>query len=182
MEIMENTKQDKKKKIFNGIKEWAICIIIAVIATVLINKFLIYKVYIPSTSMVPTINKGDQLFVTRVYNPEKLKTGDIVVFYSRENKDTYIKRLIGCPGDNVKIEKGVVYVNGEKINQDYVVNNDTFSGEYDVPKGKYFFLGDNRPVSKDSRKWVKTPYVDEDDIEAKAVLRVYPFKDFGLLK
>lgn len=179
---MENIKESKKRRIFKEVKDWIICIIIAVIATVLINKFLIYKVYIPSSSMVPTLNKGDQLFVTKVYNPEKLKTGDIVVFYSRENKDTYIKRLIGCPGDNVKIEKGVVYVNDKKINQDYVVyDDDTFSGEYNVPEGKYFFLGDNRPVSNDSRKW-KNPFVDEDDIEGKAVLKVYPFKDFGLLK
>lgn len=179
---MENIKESKKRRIFKEVKDWIICIIIAVIATVLINKFLIYKVYIPSSSMVPTLNKGDQLFVTKVYNPEKLKTGDIVVFYSREFKDTYIKRLIGCPGDNVKIEKGVVYVNGKKINQDYVVyDDDTFSGEYNVPEGKYFFLGDNRPVSNDSRKW-KNPFVDEDDIEGKAVLKVYPFKDFGLLK
>lgn len=179
---MENIKESKKRRIFKEVKDWIICIIIAVIATVLINKFLIYKVYIPSSSMVPTLNKGDQLFVTKVYNPEKLKTGDIVVFYSRENKDTYIKRLIGCPGDNVKIEKGVVYVNDKKINEDYVVYDDeTFSGEYNVPEGKYFFLGDNRPVSNDSRKW-KNPFVDEDDIEGKAVLKVYPFKDFGLLK
>ena len=179
---MENIKESKKRRIFKEVKDWIICIIIAVIATVLINKFLIYKVYIPSSSMVPTLNKGDQLFVTKVYNPEKLKTGDIVVFYSRENKDTYIKRLIGCPGDNVKIEKGVVYVNDKKINEDYVVYDDeTFSGEYNVPQGKYFFLGDNRPVSKDSRKW-DNPFVDEDDIEAKALLKVYPFKDFGLLK
>lgn len=179
---MENIKESKKRRIFKEVKDWIICIIIAVIATVLINKFLIYKVYIPSSSMVPTLNKGDQLFVTKVYNPEKLKTGDIVVFYSRENKDTYIKRLIGCPGDNVKIEKGVVYVNDKKINEDYVVYDDeTFSGEYNVPEGKYFFLGDNRPVSNDSRKW-DNPFVDEDDIEAKALLKVYPFKDFGLLK
>ena len=179
---MENVKQSKKRRIFNEVKDWIICIVVAVIATVLINKFLIYKVYIPSSSMVPTLNKGDQLFVTKVYNPEKLKTGDIVVFYSRENKDTYIKRLIGCPEDNIKIEKGVVYVNDKKINQDYVVYDDeTFSGEYNVPKGKYFFLGDNRPVSNDSRRW-ENPFVDADDIEAKAVLKVYPFKDFGLLK
>ena len=125
--VMENIKESKKRRIFKEVKDWIICIIIAVIATVLINKFLIYKVYIPSSSMVPTLNKGDQLFVTKVYNPEKLKTGDIVVFYSRENKDTYIKRLIGCPGDNVKMEKGVVYVNDKKINQDYVVyDDDTF--------------------------------------------------------
>ncbi len=179
---MENVKESKKRRVFKEVKDWIICIIVAIIATVLINKFLIYKVYIPSSSMVPTLNKEDQLFVTKVYNPEKLKTGDIVVFYSRENKDTYIKRLIGCPGDNVKIEKGVVYVNDKKINQDYVVYDDeTFSGEYNVPEGKYFFLGDNRPVSNDSRKW-KNPFVDEDDIEGKAVLKVYPFKDFGLLK
>lgn len=171
----------KKNGVMKSVREWIFCIVIAFIIALLINKLLIYKVKVPTGSMIPTINEGDQLFVTRVYKPEKLKTGDIVVFYSEENKDTYIKRLIGRPGDTVVITHGTVSVNGKELDEKYVKNNEDFSGTYEVPKGKYFFLGDNRANSYDSRKWVN-PYVDEDDIKAKAQIRVYPFNDIGLVK
>lgn len=164
--------------------EWVIPIVIAIVLAFLINKFVIYKVRIPSESMVPTLNVGDRLFVTRVYNPENLDRGDIVVFnYDQEGEDIkMIKRLIGCPGDIVEINNGIVSVNGEVLNEDYIGAEDTFNGTYEVPEGKYFFLGDNRKWSKDSRYWPKTPFVDADDIEGKAVLKVYPFRDFGLIE
>ena len=104
----------KKKKI----GEWILCLVIAFVLAIVINKFLLYKVYIPSASMVPTLNKGDNLFVTRVYNPENLERGDIVVFYSDELKEILIKRLIGLPGDKIKIQNGVVNVNGEDLKED----------------------------------------------------------------
>ena len=84
---------------------------IALVLAFLINKFLIFKVKIPSESMVPTLNVGDRLFVTRIYNPEKLKRGDIVVFHSDEKNEDMIKRLIGLPGDKVVIKDGIVTVN-----------------------------------------------------------------------
>lgn len=181
---MENEVKEKvssKKKMFKSIREWIICIGIALVIALLINKFLIFKVYIPSKSMVPTLNKGDQLFVTRIYNYDKIERGDILVFYFEEGKETYIKRVIGLPGDTVKIVDGIVSINGEELKEDYIKNNDyDENSEFTVPEGKYFFLGDNRAVSNDSRKW-KNPYVDEEDIKAKAVLKVYPFSDFGFV-
>ena len=174
-------KENSKKKFIKALKEWAICIGIALLIAILINKFLLYKVYIPSESMVPTLNEDDQLFVTRIYNYDKIERGDILVFYSEENDDTFIKRVIGLPGDTVKIVDGVVFVNDKELKEDYVKNNDTDeNSEFKVPKGKYFFLGDNRAISNDSRRW-KDPFVDEDDIQAKAVLKVYPFSDFGFI-
>ena len=82
-----------------------------------INKsvFVVFKVKIPSESMVPTLNVGDRLFVTRVYNPENLNRGDVVVFYSEEKNECIIKRLIGKPGDKIVIKDGVVTVNGETL-------------------------------------------------------------------
>ena len=82
---------------------------------------------------------------------------------------------------SIDIEDGVVSVNGEVLQEDYVVNNDHFYGKFEVPEGKYFFLGDNRPISHDSRKWIN-PYIDGKYIEAKAQIKVYPFKDFGSIK
>lgn len=177
---MDN-KEKSKNNLINSIKEWVICIGIAVVVALLINKFLVFKIYIPSESMVPTLNVGDHLFATRIYNYDNIERGDILVFESKELKDTLIKRVIGLPGDEVVIENGVVSINGEVLNEDYVKNIDTeFCGTYNVPEGKYFFLGDNRPISKDSRKW-NNPYIDQEDIKAKAQIKVYPFSDFGFV-
>lgn len=169
----------RKRKSF--IYEWVIPLAIAFIIALLIKQFLIFQVRIPSGSMIPTLNIGDKLFVTKIYNLDKIERGDIVVFYSVELKDTLIKRVIGLPGDTVEISDGKVSVNGEELEESYVVNTDHSYGTYVVPDGKYFFLGDNRPISKDSRYWVD-PYIDGKYIEAKAQLKVYPFSDFGWIK
>lgn len=178
--MSKEEKRDKDKK-GNFLSDWIIPIISAIVLAVLINKFLVFKVFIPSESMVPTLNVNDRLFVTRVYNLDKLKRGDILVFYSDEYQKSLIKRLIGLPGDKIKIEEGIVYVNGEKLEEDYIGKPDTLSGEYEVPEGKYFFLGDNRLESQDSRYWLN-PYIDGDDISGKARLKVYPLNQIGWIK
>ena len=178
-----NIEGDGKEKntIKNFIYEWAFPVVSAVIIAILINKFLLFKVLIPSESMVPTLNVNDRLFVTRVYNLEKLKRGDILVFYSEELQEDLIKRLIGLPGDKIQIINGVVSVNGEVLEEDYIGAEDNFSCEYEVPEGKYFFLGDNRLYSKDSRYWIN-PYIDGEDIAGKAQIKVYPFDEIGKIK
>ena len=169
-----------KKNNDNFFKEWIIPAIAAFVLAILMNKFLIFNVYVPSSSMVPTINVGDRLMIRKLYNKDNIKRGDILVFYSDELQETLIKRLIGLPGDHIVIKEGIVNINGEDIEEDYIENNDYNEEEliYDVPEGKYFFLGDNRPVSKDSRRWIN-PYIDEDDIKGKLILRFYPINDFG---
>lgn len=162
-------------------REWVIPILAAIGIALLINKFLIYNVYIPSESMVPTLNVGDKLMVTRVYDTSKVKRGDIIVFYSEELNEVLIKRAIGLPGDHIEIHNGTVNVNGTDIKEDYVKNNEIYNGTFDVPQGKFFFLGDNRNRSYDSRKWIN-PYIDASNIQGKAQIKFYPFKDFGSLK
>ncbi len=173
----KNEKKEKEER-SNFVNDWVIPIIIAFILAALIQRFVVFKAKIPSPSMVPTLNVGDNLFVTRVYNPEKLKRGDVVVFYSQERNEDMIKRLIGLPGDEVVISKGIVTVNGITLEEDYIGEQDEFIGTYNVPEDKYFFLGDNRLWSLDSRYW-ENPYIDESDITGKAQLKVYPFSDFG---
>lgn len=165
----------------NFFTEWVVPILIALVLAFLINKFLIFKVKIPSESMVPTLNVGDRLFVTRIYNPEKLKRGDIVVFHSDEKNEDMIKRLIGLPGDKVVIKDGIVTVNGETLKENYIGPADNYSGEFEVPEGKYFFLGDNRYWSLDSRYW-ENPYIDGSKIKGKAQIKVYPWSEFGKIK
>jgi len=181
--VVEDTSNlDKKKeKKSNFFKDWIVPLAIAFVVALLIKQFVLFKVYIPSGSMIPTLNIGDQLFVTKIYNLDNIKRGDIIVFNSTELNDVLIKRLIGLPGDDISIKNGKISVNGEELQDDYVVNKDNYYGEFHVPEGKYFFCGDNRPVSYDSRKWTN-PYIDGKDIEAKAQLKVYPFSDFGSIK
>ncbi|WP_338630490.1 signal peptidase I [Clostridium baratii] len=152
-----------------------------VLITLVINKFSIFIAYIPSSSMVPTLNPGNRIIATRVYKPSNLKRGDIVIFKSDELKETLIKRLIGLPGDEIKFEGTSVYVNGEKIEEPYIKNNMDFEGEYKVPEGRYFFLGDNRSNSYDSRFW-KEPYIKGNTIIGKAQFKIWPLKDIGFLK
>ncbi len=124
----------------NFIKDWILPILLAFVIALLIKQFLIFKVEIPSGSMIPTLNVDDQLFVSRIYNLDNIKRGDILVFRSEELDDMLIKRVIGLPGDKIDIEDGVVSVNGEVLQEDYVVNNDHFYGKFEVPEGKYFFF------------------------------------------
>lgn len=168
-----------RKNIIKFTRDWIIPIVISIILAFLINKFLIFKACIPSESMVPTINKHDRLFVSRIYNYDNIKRGDILVFYSNEFQQLFIKRVIGLPGDKVEIFKGIVEINGEIINEDYVKNNDfNYTGSFTVPYESYLFLGDNRSNSKDSRFW-RNPYINKKDIKGKAWIRVYPYKNFG---
>ena len=172
----------KKISGFKGfLYDWILPVVLALVATLIINRYLLFKVYIPSESMKPTLEKGDQLFVTRVYNLNKLQRGDVVVFYSNELGDTLIKRLIALPGDEVEIKEGKVYINGTETIEDYVKNPSIYNGDFKVPEGKFFFLGDNRANSADARYWAN-PYIDGSDIKGKAQVRVYPFSRIGILK
>lgn len=180
MEESNNVKKNTidKKGLF---KEWIIPIISAIIIAFLINKFLFFNVVVPTGSMIPTINENDKGLVSVIYKMDNIKRGDIIVFQSHEYNELMIKRLIGLPGDDIEIKSGIVFVNGEQLKEDYVKNKDQYSGSFKVPDGKYFFLGDNRPTSADSRRW-KDPYVDSSDIKGKLQFRFYPFKDFGIVK
>ncbi len=161
-------------------QDWGIPIISAILVAFLVNKFIIFKIYIPSESMFPTLKVKDQLFATRVYNPEKLQRGDLIVFYSEERKELFIKRLIGLPNEEININAGIVSIDGQVLEESYVKNQEDFDGEYKVPEGKYFFLGDNRANSTDSR-YLKKTYIDGEDIRGKAVIKIYPFSDFGFV-
>lgn len=155
-------------------------ILVIIVVTVLINKFLIFTAYIPSGSMIPTLNPDDRILVTRVYNIKNLKIGDIIIFKSNELHEDLIKRLIGLPGDEISIKGTSVYVNGKKLYEPYVKNNINFEGTYKVPIREYFFLGDNRSNSDDSRFW-RNPYISGNNIIGKAQFRIWPLNYIGFL-
>lgn len=155
-------------------------IILIIVVTILINKFLIFIAYIPSGSMIPSLKPGDRIIATRVYNPNNLKRGDIVIFKSDELHEDLIKRLIGLSGDEIEIKGTNVFVNGKKLDEPYVKNNMNFEGTYKVPNGEYFFLGDNRSNSDDSRFW-NVSYIDGKNIIGKAQFRIWQLNDIGFL-
>lgn len=163
--------------------DWIVPIGAAFIIVFLINKFIFFQVQVPTGSMIPAIQKKDRLLVTKVYDYESIKRGDILVFISRENNDAwFVKRVVGLPGEKVDIDSdGTVYINGKVLVEDYVKNPSPKEAHFDIPEGKYLMLGDNRAVSDDARYW-HNPYIDKADILGKAKLTVFPFNRFGSLK
>lgn len=170
------------KFVINIIKEWLVPLVVAVFLALLINKFLVFKIKVPTGSMLPTIQLNDQIFTLRVHNLNHLKRGDIIVFYSDELKMRLVKRLIGLPGEKVELKDGgKLFINGKSVPEPYVVNKDTLDKSFQVPKGCYLFFGDNRPISLDARWW-KNPYIKGSKIEGRAVLRIFPLNKIGLVK
>ena len=135
--------------------------------------------------MYPTLKVKDQLFVTKMYSRDSIQRGDILVFFSDEFNELLIKRVIGLPGDDIVVKaSGEVLVNGEVLEETYVVQKDEtaiFDLEFKVPEDKYFFLGDNRANSLDSRYWSE-PYIDFEDIRGEARIIIYPFNRIRILK
>lgn len=170
-----------KNPVKSFIYEWIIPIVIAIIASFLINRYVFFIMRVPSSSMYPTIHIGDLGIVTRVYNTDKLKRQDVVIFKSEELNEILVKRLIGLPGDKVHIDNnGNVFVNGEKLVEDYVQNPGGGGGDYDVPAGTFFFLGDNRGNSNDARYW-KVKYIEAKYIEGKGQFIIFPFNRISKL-
>ena len=152
---------------------------IAIVAALLINNFILLNAKVPSGSMENTIMTGDRLFGFRLsYLMEDPKRGDIVIFKYPDNESiNYIKRIIGLPGETVTIKDSKVYINDsttplkeDYLKEEWVIANDGM--QFQVPEGCYFMMGDNRNNSKDSRYWNNT-YVARDKILAKAIFRYW---------
>ncbi len=185
----ENAKM-KRQEEESAVKEiisWVITIVLAVVAALFIKNYIIINANIPSGSMENTIMTGDRLFGYRLaYKDDKPKRGDIVIFaFPDDETETYVKRVIGLPGETVVIEDGKIYIDGsaeplkeEYLKDDWIVATGPYS--FEVPEGAYLVLGDNRNNSYDARYWENT-YVTEEKILGKAVFRYYPIKEAGSL-
>jgi signal peptidase I len=145
-----------------------------------IRTFVAEARYIPSGSMEPTLEINDRLVVEKIsyrFNPPV--RGDIVVFWPPDNlfpqgqrRDAFIKRVIGLPGDTVEIKDGVVTINGDPLEEDYIKAEPNYVwGPETVPQDQYLVLGDNRNSSYDSHSW---GFVPRDNIIGRAVVRFWP--------
>jgi signal peptidase I len=153
-----------------------------------ISGFIIIFVYQPvkveGTSMMPSLEDQERIFVNKfVYRLEPIERGDIVVFrYPRDPSKSFIKRVIGLAGDRIRINAGQVWVNGGRLDENYVPKayEDVRSySETVVPPGSYFVLGDHRSLSNDSRDFGP---VRENFIYGKAVFGYWPMDKMGLVR
>lgn len=171
----------KSKAILKELKDYLIIIVISVIVALLLCRFVIINSNIPSGSMENQINVGDRVIGFRLsYLFSEPERGDVIIFkYPDDESQTFIKRIIGLPGDIVEIKGGEVFVGGVALDEPYIKEpmrpNETF--KFIVPADCYFVMGDNRNSSKDSRYWENT-YVSKNQILAKAIFRYWPSLDF----
>ncbi|MFW7431923.1 signal peptidase I [Vagococcus carniphilus] len=153
-----------EKKIMDIIWHWIKMIVVCALFAIVLRAFIFVPVEVTGKSMSPTIKEND--FVV-MENFSEIKRFDVIVFTSSDG-NTYVKRVIGLPGDHVKYEKDQLYINGKKLEEpfldgvkkhknEYVFTTDLDSadliGTKKIPKDQYFVLGDNRRLSKDSRSF-----------------------------
>lgn len=174
-----NKKKQEETSIARELLEWVIVIALSALLAFALDKFIIVNAKIPSASMEPTIMTGDRLIGNRLaYINSDPQRGDIVIFlYPDNEKEYFIKRVIGLPGDTIKIKAGKVFINdsAEPLDESaYIVATPLGDfGPYKVPEGAYFMMGDNRNNSMDSRYW-NHPYVFKEKILGKAWARYFP--------
>jgi signal peptidase I len=166
-----------------GIGLWVRDLLVSVAASVLIITFLYQPVRVEGTSMLPRLEDHDRLFINKfVYRITAIERGDIVVFhYPRDPEKSYIKRVIALPGDRLRVDRGLVWLNGNPLPERYVpeeYKDSRSMTEIVIPDGYYFMMGDHRSISSDSREFGP---VDRDLIYGKAVFVYWPARDAGVV-
>ena len=161
---------------------------ISLILAVFIRLFIAEPRFIPSPSMVPTLNVGDRLLVDKVsYRLHPPHQGDIVIFepppqlqeYGYRASQAFIKRVIGLPGQQIEVKDGTVYIDNAPLNEDYLADPPAYNmAPVTVPAGRLFVMGDNRNDSNDSHVWGFLPM---DNLLGKALIRFWPLDKAGPL-
>ncbi len=169
-------------------------IVLALSVFIIIYLFLVQPHQVKGSSMYPNFHDGEFILTNKVsYRFGSPKRGDVIIFKApagepcAEIECEYIKRIIGLPGDRVKVQGGSVFVNGSKLNESYLANGIYVSpGSYllenlekEIPEGEYLALGDNRSQSRDGREFGP---ISKEDIIGKAWVRYLPFDRVGAIK
>jgi signal peptidase I len=156
---------------------------IAIVVCVLLITYVVQAFKVQGTSMSPELKDGERILVNKfLYYFGEIERGDVVVFWYPEDPElSFIKRVVGLPGETVEIRGGELFVNGRAIEEPYVseLNADdrTFPA-HEVRPGHFFVLGDNRKGSNDSRSWGLVP---KRYVYGRAFLRIWPPREFGVV-
>lgn len=155
---------------------------ILVIFIFVVMRFVVQSYHVEGTSMEPGLSTSEYVAVNKIaydfgHSPQR---GDVIIFhYPKDPSVDYIKRVIGLPGDTVTLTEKTVSVNGTQLKEPYISSPSNPQGEkWVVPANSYFVLGDNRPVSDDSRYW---GFVPKDDIVGKAVFVFWPTSQWQII-
>jgi len=138
------------------------------------------RIRVDGYSMEPSLHSGEFVIVNKLaYKIGEPKLGDIIVFhYPRDPEQEYIKRVIGGPGDTVRVSQGKVYVNDNLLEEPYIAASPNYQNTWVISEGELFVLGDNRNNSSDSHNWGSVPL---EFVIGKALLVYWPPEDWGLV-
>jgi signal peptidase I len=179
---------DLIKRVVGAIFDFLQGIVVVLAVLVMVYLFIMSPQEINGASMEPNFHNGEFILTNKVlYKFRDPKRGDVIIFKSPRNKEVdYIKRIIGLPGETVKLENNTFYINGQKVEEPYlpagiVVFGGSFlqeGSEIVVPPGQYFVSGDNRPHSSDSREFGT---IAKEDFIGAAFFRYWPFSQLGII-
>lgn len=172
---------DEKKK--NEWIEWGKAIIIAILLALFIKTFVFSTSIVEGESMAPTLKDGDRIIFNKfVYLIDKPKRGDIVII--KRPLKNYVKRIIALPGETIEMKNNTLYINNEAYEQSFIseeLKNRTGNIEpIKIPLGSYYVMGDNRPISKDSRNGLGL--IEEESIIGRSEIIIYPFDEWSLTR
>ena len=175
-----------KRSVVGALVHWLRDLFFSVVLAVIVILFLYQPVKVEGTSMMPTLDDQERIFINKFvyrFNFESINRGDTVVFwFPGDPTKSYIKRVIGVPGDRLEVKDGTVVVNGQPLVEDYVpaeFRDQNSMPLQTVPPDEYFVLGDHRSSSNDSRSWGMVP---RRYIYGKAVFIYWPFDKMGVLR
>jgi signal peptidase I len=178
--------EDHHRSAAGATLSWFRDLFLSVLIAIVVILFLYQPVKVEGTSMMPSLQNDERIFINKFvyrFGISNIDRGDTVVFlYPGDPTKSYIKRVIGIPGDRVEIDRGRVIVNKSPIAEPYVAedNRDNVSMNAQVvPAEKYFVLGDHRSSSNDSRSWGLVP---REYIYGKAVFVYWPLENLGAVR
>lgn len=177
----------KEEKVLNNVKkemlEWLTALVIGILIVMFVRMFLVTNYEVVGRSMMPTLHNKDKVIVSKL---SKIDRMDIVIFHGDQRED-YVKRVIGLPGDKISYENDELFINNKKVEEPFLQSysayenpNDNFTGDFEleeltgskrVPPDKLFVLGDNRISSLDSRYF---HFVDKKEIVGEVKMRYWP--------
>jgi len=180
-EFSRGEERESSSGFHRELRVWARDLVVALGLAMIIIVFFYQPVKVEGTSMAPLLSDQERIFINKfVYHFEPIERGDVVVFwYPLDRTKSFIKRVVGLPGDEVEIRRGRVYINGKTLEEPYVPSQyiDTAAyGPVQIPRDEYFVMGDHRISSNDSRIFGPVPSAF---IYGKAVFAYWPWTQFG---